>query len=69
MLTLPSRMLSSTVSVGTRLSSCSTTASPAACAWRGFFSVTGFPLTKTSPWSGKTAPASTFTSVLLPAPL
>src|SRR5271155_5875159 len=47
--TRPSRMFSSTVSAGTRLSSCSTTAMPAACACRAFVSVTGVPSIRISP--------------------
>ena len=47
--TRPSRMFSSTVNAGTRLSSCSTTAMPAACACRAFVSVTGVPSTRISP--------------------
>src|SRR3984957_8391095 len=41
--------VSNTVSAGTRLSSCSTTAMPAACACRAFVSVTGVPSTRISP--------------------
>ena len=65
----PRKMLSSTLSSGTRLSSWFTSAIPCACASCGFRSESSSPSKRITPSSGLTSPTSAFTRVLLPAPL
>src|SRR4051794_38710822 len=64
----PRKTFSAADSVGTRLSSCCTTAIPFARDWPAPCSATCSPLISIVPASGVTRPARTFTSVLFPAP-